>query len=507
MSVLIGLDVGTTNTKAVAFDPETGRVVAVASRPTPYVDVGLIGGGSAAREIDPAQLWEAVVICLRQVMGAVASPVLAVGIASMAEAGVPLDGSGEPLYRIIPWYDPRTEPQLQRVLTENDSRRIFQITGQAPRHVHTLYKVLWLKEHEPRVYQALCRWLSISDFVGWRLTGEVASDFSLASRTMFLDQRTLYWSEEMLEIAGLRVEQLPRLTESGRPIGAVTADAARETGLPAGLPVAIGGHDHLCGAVAAGAVRPGQVVDSIGTAEGLVTPIASYRDDDTFRLKRICCYAHVLPDQYVVQAGMAMSGGGLAWLAARLFPGASDSVASALEAARQAPPGANGLLYFPYLGGNGSPIGDENVAAAFVGLRPSHEPGHLTRALLEGIAYGIRHSLEVVRSIVGNLPEPIRVVGGGGRSALWLQIRADVLNRPVLAVEVPEAVALGGALLAGVGVGLFRDAATATAAVARETREYLPDPARVATYDHLYRDAYLPLYPALAPIFATLAKE
>ncbi len=507
MSVLIGLDIGTTNTKAVAFDPASGRVVAVASRPTPYVDVEPGGGGPAAREIDPAQLWEGVVICLRQVTSAATGPVLAVGIASMAEAGVPLDRSGEPLYRIIPWYDPRTEPQLQRVLSEHDSRRIFQITGQAPRHVHTLYKIVWLQEHEPWVCHALHRWLSVSDFVGWHLTGEAATDFSLASRTMFLDQRTRRWSEEMLEIAGLHAGQLPRLVESGMPIGTVTPDAARETGLPTGLPVAIGGHDHLCGAVAAGAVFPGQVVDSIGTAEGVVIPVASYRDDDTFRLRRICCYAHVLSDQYVVQAGMAMSGGGLAWLAAQLFPGAADSVASALEAARRAPPGASGLLYLPYLGGNGSPIGDENVAAAFVGLRPSHEPGHLTRALLEGIAFGIRHSLEVVRGLVGDLSEPIRVVGGGGRSSLWLQIRADVLNWPVLAVEVPEAVALGSALLAGVGVGVFRDVTTATASVARETRQYLPDPVRAATYDHLYRDAYLHLYPALAPIFATLAKE
>ena len=507
MSLLIGLDVGTTNTKAVAFDPGAGHVVAVASRPTPYVSTKTDATEASDREIDPDQLWDGVVACLRQVTSVVSSPVLAVGIASMAEAGVPLDAAGRPLYRIIPWYDPRTEPQLQRVMTHDDSRRIFQITGQAPRHVHTLYKVLWLKEHEPRVYHALHRWLSVSDFVGWRLTGEAATDLSLASRTMFLDQSSGQWSNEMLDIAGLRAEQLPRLTRSGTTIGTVTPEAARETGLPAGVAVGIGGHDHLCGAVAAGAVQPGQVVDSIGTAEGLVIPVSHYRDDDTFRLKRICCYAHVLPEQFVVQAGMAMSGGGLAWLAARLFSEVTDPVAAAVEAAGRVRPGADGLLYFPYLGGNGSPIGDENVAAAFVGLRPSHTHGHLVRALLEGIAFGIRHSLEVVGSIVGDLPEPIRVVGGGGRSSLWLQIRANVLHRPVLAVEVPEAVALGGALLAGVGAGVYPDAASAAASVDRETRQYLPDVAHAAIYDRLYCDAYLPLYPALAPVFAALARE
>ncbi|HVC32949.1 MAG TPA: FGGY family carbohydrate kinase [Chloroflexota bacterium] len=501
MGVLIGLDVGTTNTKAVAFDPETGHVVAVASHPTPYVSAGT---GADAREIDPDALWAGAVDCLRQVISAAARPVLAVGIASMAEAGVPLDATGKALYRIIPWYDARTEPQARRVMSHPDSDHLFKVTGQAPRHVYTLYKILWLRDHEPRVIDRLHCWLSVADFVGWKLTGAAATDFSLASRTMLLDQRSRQWSPELLELAGLRAAQLPALTRSGATIGSVTADAARETGLSVGLPVGIGGHDHLCGALAAGAVRPGQVVDSIGTAEGLVIPSAAYRDDDLFLRSRICCYAHVLPDQFVIQAGMAMSGGGLTWIANQLFADAADPVAAALDAAGRAPAGADRLLYLPYLGGNGSPIGDENVAAAFVGLRPAQERGHLVRAVLEGIAFGIRHTLEVAAGAVGGIGEPIRVVGGGGRSALWLQIRADVLGRTMLAVEVPEAVALGAALLAGVGAGVYPDAVSAAASVDRHTKPYHPDPSRAGFYAKRYREGYLPLYPALAPIFGAL---
>lgn len=507
MSLLIGLDVGTTNTKAVAFQPATGQVVAVASRPTPYVGVTRSSGPGSDREIDPGQLWDSVVACLRQVTELASGPALAVGIASMAEAGVPLDAAGQPLYRIIPWYDPRTEPQLRRVLSENDPRRIFQITGQAPRHVYSLYKLLWFQEHAPAVTRSLFRWLSVADFVGWKLTGEAATDHSLASRTMFFDQRSRGWSADMLRLAGLRAEQLPRLTQSGAPIGVISREAASATGLPAGIPVGIGGHDHLCGAVAAGGSATGEVVDSIGTAEGLVIPVDTYRDDDVFRRTRICCYAHVLPGRYVVQAGMALSGGGLAWIASQTFAEAADPVASALDAAGQAPPGAAGLLCFPHLGGNSSPIGDENVAGAFVGLRSSHERGHLVRAVLEGIAFGIRHSLAVVEEVVGTRPEEIRVVGGGGRSSLWLQIRADVLNRRLLAVEVPEAVALGAALLAGVGAGVYPDAAAAVSSVNRLTTLYLPNADRAAVYDRRFRDAYLKLYPALAPIFAELAAD
>ncbi|MGH2458288.1 MAG: FGGY-family carbohydrate kinase [Chloroflexota bacterium] len=501
MSVLVGLDVGTTNTKAVGFDPGTGRVVAVASRPTPYLDVG-----AGEREIDPAQLWDGVVACLWEVTAAAPGPVLATGIASMAEAGVPLDRAGRPLDPIIPWYDPRTEPQLQQVLANHDPRHLFELTGMAHRHVYTLYKILWLREHRPEVIRSLDRWLSVADFVGWQLTGVAATDPTLASRTMFYEQRARRWSPDMLDLAGLRAEQLPRIAASGTTIGTVTAEAARATGLPSGTPVGIGGHDHLCGALAVGAARPGQVVDSVGTAESLVFPVAGYRGDDLFRRARICCYAHVVPGQFVVQAGMPMSGGGLAWIASRLFADADDPVAVALDAAGQAPVGADGLLYFPYLGGNGSPVGDENVTGAFVGLKATQERGHLARAVLEGIALGIRNALEVTESVVGPPSEPLRVFGGGSRSTLWLQIRADVLNRPILGVEVPEAVALGAALLAGVGAGVYPDAATAAGAVDRATTPYYPDPDRAARYDSRYRQAYLKLYPALAPVFATLAE-
>ncbi len=502
MSVLVGLDVGTTNTKAVAFDPATGHVVAVASRPTPYQDVG-----RGEREIDPTELWDGVAACLGEVMAAAPGPALAVGIASMAEAGVPLGVDGRPLSRIIPWYDPRTEPQLRWVLSHRDPLRLFQLTGMAHRNVYTLYKILWLREHAPDVVRALDRWLSVADFVGWQLTEVAATDPTLASRTMFYDQRARGWSAEMLDLAGLREDQLPRLAPSGAVIGVVTPEAARATGLPVGVPVGIGGHDHLCGALAVGAVRPGQVVDSMGTAESLVFPTAEYRGDDLFRRCRICCYAHVVPGQFVIQAGMPLSGGGLAWIASRLFADAGDPVAAALAAADRAPLGSDGLLYFPYLGGNGSPVGDENVTGAFIGLKATQERGHLVRAVLEGIAQGIRNALEVTESVAGRPSEPIRVFGGGSRSTLWLQIRADVLNRPILGVEVPEAVALGAALLAGVGAGVYPDAAAAAASVDRLTTAYDPDPDRAARYDRRYRQSYLRLYPSLAPVFASLADE
>jgi xylulokinase len=497
--VLIGLDVGTTNTKAVVFRPERGDVSAVAARPTPYTpETG------PTREIEPEALWATVAACLREVVAVTSGPIQAVGVASMAEAGVPLDAAGRPLYRIIPWYDPRTEPQLRRTLAEVGAERLFRVTGQASRHVYSLYKLQWLRENQPGAFRALRRWLSVADYVVWRLTGAAATDPSLASRTMLFDQRRRAWSAEQLDLAGVATEQLPVVLPSGATAGRVTEPAAQATGLPVGVPVAVGGHDHLCGAVAAGGIAPGQVVDSIGTAESVVVPVGGYRDDVRLGQGRICSYAHVVPGLFVIQGGMALSGGALAWLAERLYPGAPDPITGALAAAEVVPPGSDGLLFYPYLGGNGAPVGDENVAAGFIGLRSQHEPGHLVRALLEGVAFGIRDTLDVIGDVVGEVAPPIRVVGGGARSPLWLQIRADVLGLPVEAVEVPEAVAVGAALLAGVGAGVFADAGEAAAAVKREAARFAPDARARPLYEQLYREGYRVLYPALKPIFATL---
>jgi xylulokinase len=321
---------------------------------------------------------------------------------------------------------------------------------------------------------------------------------------MLFDQRTRQWSSEMLAMAGLDVDQFPVVGLSGDIVGQVTRQGAAQAGVPPGVPVGIGGHDHLCGALAVGVVEPGQVGDSIGTAESLVIPVSNYVVDDRLRVSRTCCYAHGA-GSYVVQAGIAMSGGGLQWLASRLFADSAQPVDAALAAAALAPPGADTLLYFPYLGGNGAPVGDENVTGCFVGLRPTHDRSHLVRSLLEGVAFGIRDALEVVAEVVGSPTMPIRAFGGGSRSPLWLQIRANVLGMPVMGIEVPEAVALGAALLAGIGAGIYPNAVEAAASVARTGTRYDPDPAEHAIYEPLYRDGYKALYPALAPVFARLA--
>lgn len=506
MSILIGLDVGTTNTKAIAFAAESGRVVAESSHPTPYVTVEVPPDGKPAREIDPETLWQAVVACLRDLSPHLNEPVRGIGIASMAEAGVPLDAAGRPLGRIIPWNDPRTLPQLSEVLAEVGQDHLYEITGQAQRFVYSLFKLLWIRQHAPDVHAQLHRWLSVADYVAYRLTGAAATDLSLASRTMLFDQREKRWSPELLRIAGLREDQLPTPLPAGTAVGEVSPTAAGRTGLAAGITVAIGGHDHLCGALAAGANRPGKVADSIGTAESIVVPVPAFADDLRFAHRRICCYHYVVPGLFAVQAGLANAGGGLEWIASQTFGDAPNPVAAALAAAARVAPGADGLLYFPYLGGNGAPIGDENISGCFLGLRPTHGRGQLVRAVLEGIAFGIRHGLETVSNVIGVTEPPISIFGGGSRSPLWRQLRADVLGQPVQSVEVVEAVALGAALLAGVAAGVFPSAVTAAEAVERKPILYLPNPAAQNRYEDIFRNIYVEIYPSLAPLFARIAR-
>lgn len=502
---LLGIDVGTTSTKAVLYDPGAGRVVAVASRPTPTHHPR-----PDRTEFPPAEVWRAIVESVREATAGRATDVRAVSAASMAEAGTLVDRAGRCLYPIIAWHDPRTEPQAARWAERPGPRRVFEITGQTIQAKFSLNKLLWLREHAPEAFRAAHRWLCVEDFALWKLAGVYATDYSIASRTLAFDQRSLGWSDEMLGLARLPTDLFPTAHPSGTAVGQVTPEAAAETGLPAGAAVVTGGHDHLCGSLAAGIVGPGALLDSMGTAEGGLLLAESFDPDERLFRSGYAHYAHVIPGSYVVLFGLTASGGLLEWLVRQICPDAGESAeararafAGALEAAGRVPPGADGVFWLPHLSGVGSPWEDERSRAAVVGLTGAHGRGHLARALLEGLSYWLRENLDALGEIVA-VPQPgdgeITAIGGGTRAALWMQIKADVTGRRVRVVEVPEAAALGAALLAGVGAGIFASAAEAAASVARTATTYHPDPARSAAYDRYYQAVYRELYPALRDV-------
>lgn len=466
--LIAGLDVGTTNTKASVFEP-SGRVVSSARGRTP-MDEPRPGW----HEHDAAELWSVAGETLRAALGRLRSParVVGVAVASMAESGVPLDAAGRPVGPVIAWFDRRTRPQAERLRRRLGAERLREVTGLRPQPIYGLYKLMWLAEHRPEAYARTRAWANVADYLAFRLSGELATDASLASRTGALELASLRWSEPVLEAAGVPASLLPEPTWAGTALGGVTEDAAAATDLAPGTTVAAGGHDHVCGALAAGVVDEGRVLDSIGTAESILTPVPRARSAPPG-----CGYgAHVVRDRWYVAGGVHAAGASVQWVL-DLVGGDPDRL---LAQAEDAPPGAGGARFLPHLR---SRDGEVVPRGALVGLTPGTGRPEVVRAVLEGLAFAFREILETV----GAQSAEVRAIGGGTRNRLLMQLKATTLGRALVRVELAEATSLGAALLSGVGAGLFPDAATAAASVELATETVEPDHERVADYDARFR--------------------
>lgn len=485
--LLLGIDVGTTNCKALLFDTR-GHVHAAGSTPTPT-----IRPRPNWAEYDPEALWSAVVSIVRQVL-AQAGPqrVHGVAVASMAEAGVLLDAQGRPVYPIISWYDQRTVPQYNRWIEQFGYDTFFTISGILPHPIYSVFKLMWLRDTAPEAYARAVRWLHVSDYIAFRLCGAQVTDYSLATRTMLFDLQRRAWSEALVERAGLRYDLLPEVVPGGTRIGTVTPAAAAETGLAAGTAVGAGGHDHICGAFAADVRTPGTCLDSMGTAEAIMLSLDTLRLDQSFSAFGCSFGAHVARDTFYVKEGIWSSGGSVAW-AERVFAlpeTRNDQGQRALEqAAAQVPAGSLGAFFVP------SP--STNSWGAFVGLTPDTPAAACGRAVYEGLAYEWRRYLEQIERLLATRVDQIKLIGGGTRSELWCRIKADVLGRPLRVVQQEEAVALGAALLGGLAAGVYQDEAEIFAAVQIDERRITPDPDHSDFYNRCYHDVFLRIAPAL----------
>ena len=499
--MLLGVDVGTTSLKVAAYAPERGRVVAVARRPT---RAHRPRPGWA--EFAPDEMWAETVTAIREVVQAVdPAAIEGIAIGSMGESGVMLDQHLEPLGPMIAWYDRRTEEQVTWWRSVLDPWAIYQITGLILDAKFSVNHLLWLRRHEPERFAAARHWLCVPDFLAWKLCGQQATDHSIASRTMLLDQRRLDWSTDLLAQADLPRSLLPPAVAGGTRVGGVTPRAAAETGLPRDAAVVTGGHDHLVGALGAGVVRSGSVLDSTGTAAVLLQLTEAFAPKRALFEAGLETYAFVRPHTRVVLGAINLVGGAVDWLVRLLWGDGPRANAHAFAAAEAAPRGSAGSLWLPHLLGSGTPHADAASRAAVVGLRPEHERGHLLRGLLEGLGYWLRQNLDVAVEHAG-LPADgdIVAIGGATRSPFWTQLKADVCRRVYRVPELEESVALGAALLAGLGAGVFSDTRQAIASVRAEGHTFTPDEAASDAYDRWYRQAYLKLYPALREINATL---
>jgi len=366
-----------------------------------------------------------------------------------------------------------------------------------------LAKWLWLRDQQPELAGQARWWLPLPAYLLYRLTGERAVDYSIASRALLFDQNTLDWSAPLLDLAGLTRANLPGLAPGGSAAGHFTATAADETGLPTGMLCALGGHDHLCAALAAGGTRIGAAVDSMGSAEAVMLFLPEFQPDPTLGERGYACYAHVLPGQFVIKAGLKAAGSSIEWLA-RLLCGASKPDYPALEAEARASLGKPGPLWLPHLLESGSPEADPLSRGALVGARLEHARGDLFRGMLEGLACWLRQNLNDMQASVSVPVQSLSLLGGTTRLSLLNQIKADVLNRPVEVPEIPEAAAVGAALLAGMGSGVFASVTQALASLRYPTQTLEPTPAQASRYEHLYTQVYTQLYPSLHAIHQAL---
>ncbi len=482
---LLAVDIGTSSVKVVAFDP-SGRLLVRRREATPTTR---LPGGRAEHDID---ILRVVVMRLMSevVAGLEGFRVAAVAAASVGEAGAPLDEAGQAVSPAIAWYDSRGTAEADWWAAQVGSDVVYRTTGQAIDAHYGVNKLLWLRAHEPEPFGRTRHWLSLADLVTFWLCGVYATDFSLASRTMCFDQRRLDWSDELLELAHLDRSLFPRAYPSGTHIGAVTAEAAAATGVRMGTPVVLGGHDRLCAAFASRG-RQELPVDSTGSAEALVVPIARYVERDAAEAGFIACYADVVPGQYVFSARVGYAGALVDWYRREVLqavPGADDP---AVDAEIEWPLSFSGLLCYPSFGRVLAPTWDETAAAgAIFGLTLGHRQSQILQALIEAVGYSLRANLDWLERLVGRDIPAVRAEGTLIASRVWMQLKADVTGRRIEAVRLDEATALGAALLAGVGCGLYPDHGAAGDAVEREIRTWAPTPKLAATYGDVFEHGF-----------------
>ena len=491
MGHVLGIDVSTTATKAVLID-ESGAVVGVGA--SAY-------GFSVPRplwsEQDPELWWDGAVDAIRSVLattGVPADDVDAIGLTGQMHGAVLLDAAGDVLRPAILWNDQRTAAECDAIRDALGPERLIAITGNDALTGFTAPKLVWVRDHEPDVWRRIAHVLLPKDYLRLRLTGEYALDKADGAGTLLFDLAARDWSAEVLD--ALRIERawMPPTWEGPEITGNVTPEAATATGLRAGTPVVAGGGDQSANAVGVGAVTVGTMALSLGTS-GVVfatTDRPLYEPHG-----RVHAFCHAVPGRWHLMSVMLSAGGSLRWFRDAIVPGVEFG--DLVDAAAEVPAGSGGLLFLPYLSGERSPHPDPLARGAFVGLTLTHDLRHLTRAVLEGVAFGLRDGLDLMIEAGTPVPDQIRASGGGTESPLWRQILADVLGAEIATVSTSEGAAYGAGVLAAVGAGWYPSVEAASAALVTATPVASPGPDIEA-----YRDAhaiYRELYPALAPTF------
>jgi xylulokinase len=491
MGLVLGIDVSTTATKAILIDP-TGEV-----RGTGIVEYAFQMRRPLWSEQDPAVWWDAAQSAIRAALaaaGAAGEDVEAVGLTGQMHGAVLLDKGGAVLRPAILWNDQRTAAECDEIREAVGPERLIEISGNDALTGFTAPKLLWVARHEPDVWARLAHVLLPKDYVRYRLTSEYAIDKADGSGTILFDLAARNWSSELLATLGLDPSWFPPTFEGPRQTGSVTDFAGEATGLRAGTPVVAGGGDQSANAVGVGVVDDGAMALSLGTS-GVIFGATDSPVHESHGLVHAFC--HAVPGRWHLMSVMLSAAGSLRWFRDALAPG--EEFGALAASAGEVEAATDGLFFLPYLSGERSPHPDPLARGAFVGLSLQHDRRHLVRAVLEGVAFGLRDGLDLM--IAAGMPRPgqIRASGGGLASETWRQILADVLEAELVATSTTEGASFGAAILAAVGVGWFDDVQEAAASLVRISPVAGARPSGSAYADA--HAAYQELYPALAPVF------
>jgi sugar (pentulose or hexulose) kinase len=499
---LLGIDAGTTSLKVALFDG-VGRMQAIDRQ-----EYRLETPAPAVVELDPQVYWDSLCRATRAVLQQSQvrpEAIAALSISSQGETLLAVDGAGQPLRKAIIWMDNRATAEAEELARQFDVEEIYHVTGQpeiAP--VWPATKILWIKNHEPDVFARTARFMMLEDYLHFCLTGRFVTDLCIQSDALYLDMQNRRWWQPMLDVLGISADRLGDLLEPGQVVGPVCARAAAETGLSIRTVTVTGGMDQLMGAIGAGNIAPGVVAETTGGALALTATLDTLLFDPQ---RRIPVQYHALPGRYALMPWSQTAGMALKWFRDQFFTLEGQvAQASGLDAydlmvnqAAQVPPGSDGLVVLPHLEGAACPEFNPAAKAVFFGATLRHTRAHFVRAIMESVACMLKKNLALIEDLGIEVHE-VRCMGGAARSELWLQIKADLLQKPVATLEAEDAALLGAAVLSAVATGVYPTLEDAVSHMVRLSMviPYNPDHAEV--YQKTYQ-RYLDLYDHLAPLF------
>ncbi|MEM2865456.1 MAG: FGGY family carbohydrate kinase [Candidatus Bathyarchaeia archaeon] len=508
---LIGLDIGTTGCKAAVFTPK-GELLSIG-----YREYSHYSPKPGWIELNPEEIWVKLKGALRDISKGEAGKPQALGISALGEAILPMDKGGHPLYPAITAYDQRGETyrgSMEILRRELGDLHLFKLTGIPLNSMPSIHKIIWIKENMPDIFEQTWKFVCIEDYIIYKLTGETAIDYNLASRTMMFDIHKKEWCNSILEIVGITDDLLSQPVPSGTIVGEVTSEASDETGLPRGLGVAPGGHDQACGALGVGVADEGPTMDATGSVECIASAMEKPILTEHMLEAGHCCHCHTVEGRYISLGFFPSSGLILRWFRDQF---ASDERRKAeqsginvydllVDLASKSPPGASKMLMLPHFSGGGTgprPALNRNSRGAFIGLTPFHKREDVVRAILEGVAFELKVLIDHFEASGIKVSE-LRAVGGGAKSSFWLQLKADITGKRICLPKVTEATLLGAALLSGIGANIYGDYKEAIKETYQTEKIYEPDSILHDKYSRLYK-VYKMIYPALVDIYEKLA--